>query len=286
MLKICLHQLRIAVKSPRLYLTILIGCVMQIVSVTPLLNYACAIDKPLCIFESFIYLNCDTYISTAIFLAVVILVSDIPFSSNNEIFSLIRISRKRWLFGKCLYILVICIIYYGVISICGALYVLGNAYVENTWSLPIQMLSIDTNGVQYTLYKAYFPYAHVLCLQPVFAFFICFLLSTLYAVLMSLVIFFMNLILKKKISFFLGIMFHILNYIFAAILPSLSFKRISLLANSLLMYHNIGDYYIGKQFTTIPKSVGILVSIIALLLFLLNCAAKKYDFVTVTGEKQ
>lgn len=83
MFKICKHQFRQAFLSPRIYLAILLGCSIQIISAFPLLEYSSAMGKPLGILEAFIYFNCDIYTAACVFLGIVLLVADIPFSTQN-----------------------------------------------------------------------------------------------------------------------------------------------------------------------------------------------------------
>ena len=50
MFKICAHQFRQAFFSPRLYLALILGCTIQIISVFPLLDFSKAMGEPLGIF--------------------------------------------------------------------------------------------------------------------------------------------------------------------------------------------------------------------------------------------
>lgn len=140
MFKICAHQFRQAFFSPRLYLALILGCTIQIISAFPLLDFSKAMGEPLGIFEAFIYFNTDTYTSTCAFLGAVLMVSDIPFSSQNETYTLLRVSRKTWVAGKVLYLLGISAVYYFVLFIAGALFIAENAFAANVWSLPLTVL--------------------------------------------------------------------------------------------------------------------------------------------------
>lgn len=84
MFKICAHQFRQAFFSPRLYLALILGCTIQIISVFPLLDFSKAMGEPLGIFEAFIYFNTDTYTATCAFLGAVLMVSDIPFLARTK----------------------------------------------------------------------------------------------------------------------------------------------------------------------------------------------------------
>ena len=79
MFRVCSHQLKISLCSPRIYIAVFAGIVIQIVSLISFLDFSKTIGKPLCVFESITYSNCDLYAPVALFLAVLVLVSDIPF---------------------------------------------------------------------------------------------------------------------------------------------------------------------------------------------------------------
>lgn len=104
MFRVCSHQLKISLCSPRIYIAVFAGIVIQIVSLISFLDFSKTIGKPLCVFESITYSNCDLYAPVALFLAVLVLVSDIPFTSQSETYTLLRISRKKWIAGKVLYL--------------------------------------------------------------------------------------------------------------------------------------------------------------------------------------
>ncbi len=287
MFKVCLYQLRQAFSSPRVYIALLIGIVMQIVSSIPLLDYVRMLNQPLCIYEGFIYFNCDTYIATAAFLGIILFVSDIPFSSQNETYTLMRISRTKWVLGKIIYLFFSCVLYYTTIFFVGAIFISENAYLGNLWSSPIYNLAKDAGSSLAANYNVYFPYNHILLgMTPFSAMITSLSLSVSYAFLMSLVIFWLNLKISRSLSYGLAMLIHIIGYLVAALFTSLFYMKFSLLGNSLLMYHDIGGYYKGKLFTTIPESFVIFFVLSILVLLLILKAIKDYDFRITVGTKQ
>ena len=50
------------------------GCVIQIVGIMPLFDYARGVGKPLSILEGFVYFSCERYTISAVFLNIVFLV--------------------------------------------------------------------------------------------------------------------------------------------------------------------------------------------------------------------
>lgn len=286
MFRICRHQFGQAFSSPRVYIALLLGCVIQIISSMPLLEFSKQLGKPLNIFDSFIYFNCDTYTVAAAFLGILILVADIPFSTQNETYTLMRVSRRKWVSGKILYLFCACIVYYAVIMLAGMLFIAENAYVANSWSEPIYYLAKNVNPAIAADAGVYFPYSRVLLLSPLQAVAASFILSVAYSFVMSLFIFWLNLKLPRILSFAAAMMIHVLGYLLAVLFTSRYYMRFSLLGNSLLMYHDIQNVYNGKVFTTLPQSFMIF-SVLALVLSaLIMIAIRKYDFRITVGTKQ
>ena len=220
MFKICAHQFKLTLSSPRTYIALFLGCVIQIMSAIPLLEFSTALGRPLCIFDSFIYFNCDIFTAAAAFLGIVLLVSDIPFSSENETYTLLRVSRRQWVFGKALYLLCSCAAYYLIVIAVGMLYIAENAYVGNLWSEPLYFLVKNLNSQLATDYSMYFPYSHVLLLTPLWAAAASFGLSVAYSFVMSLFIFWFNLKLPRVISYVFAIMIHVIGYLLTAVFLS------------------------------------------------------------------
>lgn len=84
MFKICTHQLRRSFTTPRIYIAFMIGIVLQIISVIPILEFSQYLNKPLSVFEGFVYFTCDDYLMAACFLGIVVLVADAPFAEKKR----------------------------------------------------------------------------------------------------------------------------------------------------------------------------------------------------------
>lgn len=286
MFKICAHQFKLTLSSPRTYIALFLGCVIQIISAIPLLEFSTALGRPLCIFDSFIYFNCDIFTAAAAFLGIVLFVSDIPFSSENETYTLLRVSRRQWVLGKALYLLCACASYYLIVMAVGMLYIAENAYVGNFWSEPLYFLVKSPNSQLATDFSMYFPYSHVLLLTPLWAAAASFGLSVAYSFVMSLFIFWLNLKLPRVISYAFAIMIHVIGYLLTAVFLSLFYVKFSLFGNSLLMYHEIKGYENSKVFASLPQSFLIYCICGVVLLYLITRAIRKFDFKITVGTKQ
>lgn len=286
MFKICAHQFRQAFLSPRLYLALLLGCAIQIISVFPLLDFSKAMGQPLGIFEAFIYFNTDTYTATCAFLGAILMVSNIPFSSQNETYTLLRISRKTWVSGKILYLLGISAFYYLVLFAAGVLFISENAFAANIWSLPLTAIAQNQAPELAWEYQVSFPYGYLMTLSPIMACAASYLLSVCYTFVMSLIIFWLNLRISKVFSYLAAAMVHVVGYILTVGFMTAFYRRFSLLANSLLMYHNISGSEAESIYLTLPQSFLVYVAAAILLTILILDAIHIYDFRITVGTRQ
>ena len=272
MFKICRHQLRMALASLRFYIALFMGCAIQIVGIMPLLEYAQGMGKPLSLLEGFVCFSCERYTISAVFLSIVFLVSDIPFSSENETYTLLRVSRKKWLAGKVLYLFCACVLFYLVVLLAGMAFLSADAYVGNFWSEPF-----------YYLYQNSYP--HVLLLRPLQAVLIAISLNVAYGFTMSLFLFFCNLKLPKTLGYAVTMLLHAVFYMILSAFQSSYYARYSLLGNSLLMYHSIGGQY-SELLLPLSQSFFVFGVTIAVLIILIFIGIRKYDFRITVGAKQ
>lgn len=282
MFKICRHQMRMVLTSPRLYISLFMGCAVQIIGIMPLLEYAEGVGKPLCVLEGFIYYSCERFTTSAVFLCIVFLVSDIPFSSENETYTLLRVSRKRWLAGKVLYLFSACTLYYFVILLVGMAFLSTNAYTGNFWSEPFYYLA---QGMDIGDYSAYFPYPHILLLKPLCAVSIAIALNVAYGFTMSLFLFFCNLKLPRALGYAAVMLLHAIFYMILSTFQSHYYARYSLLGNSLLMYHSVNGEY-GELLPSFLQSFLAFGAAIVILTILVFKGIQRYDFRITVGTKQ
>jgi len=276
--KIFKHQILNSLSSPRIYIGLIIGCVSQILSVIGLYDFSLALNKPLGLFEGFIYLNCDTYTSVVVFLGLLLFISDIPFTSPSETYLLLRTSKRKWVVGKILYLLIGTIIYYFIVMIAGVVYIFSNAFMGNIWSDPLRLLVTGYASNIASTYNVYFPYQHIIQLSPYTAALSCFGLSTAYGFVMSLLVFILNLNFSRAISYAGTMVFHIVSYAFAALIPLNTARKYSLLGNSLIMYHDIGHYFNDNTLPTITESLIMYTLLITAITILMLRCIRKYDF--------
>ncbi len=282
MFKICRHQLRMACGSIRFYIALFLGCAIHIVGIMPLLEYAEGVGRSLCILEGFVYFCCERYTTSAAFLGIVFLVSDIPFSSGNETYTLLRVSRIKWLAGKVLYLFCACVLFYLAVSLAGMAFLSGNAYAGNFWSEPFYYLAQGMNAGDYS---AYFPYPHILLLSPLQAALTGFALDVAYGFVMSLFLFFCNLKLSGNLGYAATMLLHAVFYMILSVFRSRYYARYSLLGNSMLMYHSVDGEY-RELLPPFLQSFMVFGGVTVILILLIFKSIRKYDFRITVGTKQ
>lgn len=208
--------------------------------------------------------------------------SDIPFSSENETYTLLRVSRKRWLAGKLLYLLSVCTLYYLVVFFVGMVFLSANDYMGNFWSEPFYYLAQGMNAENYS---AYFPYPHILLLKPLRAVAIAISFNIAYGFTMSLALFFCNLKLPRTLGYAFVMLLHAIFYMMLSVFQSHYYTRYSLLGNSLLMYHSINDEY-QELLPSFFQSFLVFGMVIIILSVLVFRGIQKYDFRITVGAKQ
>lgn len=286
MFKICRRQFAQSLLSPRFYIALLIGITIQSLNILPLLNYAEAINEPINLLDGFLLSNTDIFSLAASSLGIIIFVSDIPFTSQNETYILLRTTRIDWVAGKILYLVCACTVYYLIVFFMGAIIMAGNAYISNIWSQPLYLLASDASGTLQSRVGLSFPGYIMTAYQPYPAFVLCFMYSIAYAFILSLVTFLLNLKLPSATGYFLSVMFHVVNYFMVSIFPTKAFWRYSLLSNSSLGYHQYAVYEKTHNLLTVNQSWLYLTFTEIILFVLIHIAAKKYDFKTTVESNQ
>lgn len=286
MFKICKYQLKQGLISTKTYIALIIGIAIVIVNIMPLLKFSEVLNEPLNIVDGFLYFNCNGLNAAIAFLGLVILVSDIPFTASTENYLLLRTTKKKWILGKILYLLLMCIFYYVIIFLVSSLFISKNTYIGDYWSQPIYQLSNDKELILKTNYDVYFQYKYILTTYtPTIATIISANLSICYGFIMSLFIFLMNLLFPRILGYVYSMILHIINYMFVFIFTTGKFVKYSLLGNNLLTYHKFEGFSRGQNALSISQSYLINIVVIAILIYFIVKATYKYDFKTVVGVK-
>lgn len=133
-----------------------------------------------------------------IFLGIFILFSDLPFKDNQQMFMISRTGKRAWIFSQVFYVLIVSLMYFAFIFICFCIVNLPNlGFSADNWGKLIKTLAAtnagDTFGVRISVSQGVltdFP--------PLEAFLYSFGTAYAVAVVLGLVILFLNLTVKRQ----------------------------------------------------------------------------------------
>lgn len=133
-------------KNPRIFLSFAIAFIFCFLLSDKVVAFADKYDTSMQILEPFIWTFGD---SNSILLASLILVflfADMPFITSGTPFFLMRTTRKIWLMGQALYIVLATFLYLVFVMASTSLICMKNAFVGNLWSPTAVILSYSKAG--------------------------------------------------------------------------------------------------------------------------------------------
>ncbi len=238
MFRTAVRQLRWTVLKPEFSVCVIIGAMGYIFDLVRYVKFSVYLGEPLNVLEPFVASSSNYVTVTISVFALLFLLSDLPYNAADDNFTLLRMSRRRWLCSKIIYMLSACALYYLVIAALTFIAVAPFAFVSNVWSVPVEkmcfedpFLSADLFGVSY-----YAPEV-VTRLLPMQALLHSYALVTLYsAVLCMLLLSLKLLIYHQYISLSAVYIIHALGYL--PMLVIMGPRPFSLFAEALLTHHN------------------------------------------------
>ena len=145
-LMVAIYNFRTWKKNPRIFLSFAIAFVFCFLLSDKVVQFANKHDTSMQFLEPFIWTFGD---SKSILLSSVILIflfADMPFVTNGTPFFLMRTTRKIWLMGQGLYIILATTIYMVFVMICTLLISMRNTFVGNLWSPTAVILGYSKAG--------------------------------------------------------------------------------------------------------------------------------------------
>ena len=143
---VAVYNFRTWKKNPRVFLSFAIAFIFCFLLSDKVVQFAEKHDTSMQFLEPFIWTFGD---SESILLASVILIflfSDMPFVTNGTPFFLVRTTRKKWLMGQGLYIVLATTIYMVFVMLTTSLISMKNAFVGNMWSPTAVILGYSKAG--------------------------------------------------------------------------------------------------------------------------------------------
>lgn len=243
----------------------------------PTLNFgraALSIGASAQVFEPYILMASEAYICLPLTLGLVLMLSDAPFTSEHITYVGLRVTRIQWIIAQCLYVFISCLVYQAVILLFTLLLTAGNGYVGNVWSTTLLRIAKDAGfGAKHALS---FPHPQFLVrYAPHQALAISFALQTAYGFVLSMAMFFLNLMFHRGVGIGAALLLHQLGYIFVRDGVMFANQFLSLMAHALAARH---AYVPGVGVPTLAQSAAVLASLSVGLTLLCLLRAKRVDF--------
>lgn len=278
MFKIIKQDIKLLFFSYKFYIGLFIGLVPFLLDAMKLLEYSHIVSEKLHIFDVFIYSTSSKFTMALSFLGLIIAFNDIPFMNNQNMYLIIRMKRKKWVYSKIIYILFGTILYYLIIILITSTFIYSDSYSVNEWSKCMYNFSENANLVPEEL-DIWFPFYNITReLTPYSSTFYALFLSAFYGVTLLYLFYYIGLILGRRVAFFSMIGLHCTSYLMMITKIGASFKQYLPFMNSLLGYHDIlGNYNFKNSFTLTDSFIYFLVINIVIVYFI-NLKAKKFEF--------
>ena len=133
-------------KNPRVYLSFAIAFIFCFLLSDKVVQFADKHDTSMQLLEPFIWTFDDSKSILLSSMILIFLFADMPFVTTATPFFLMRTSRKKWLLGQGLYIVLATTIYMVFVMFTTSLISMKNAFVENMWSPTAVVLGYSKAG--------------------------------------------------------------------------------------------------------------------------------------------
>ena len=132
-----------------------------------------------------------------IFLGVFILFSDLPFKDNQQMFMISRTGKRAWIFSQVFYVLIVSLMYFAFVFICFCIAAMPNlGFSADNWGKIIKTLAAADAGRSFDM-KFSVSQGVLTDFPPLEAFLYSFGTAYAVAVVLGLVVLFLNLTVKR-----------------------------------------------------------------------------------------
>lgn len=241
MFKIAFRQVQWTVLKPEFVISILVGTMGYVFDLVQYVKFSLYIGAPLNILEPFIASSSNYVTVTISVFSLLFLLSDIPFSAADDNYVLLRISRRKWLCGKIIYIVSSCAVYYFAIAVLTIIAAIPFSFLDNIWSEPIEIMCFNDPFLSVNLFGvSYYAPNVVSALPPVEAAFASYTLITLYSITLCMILLVLKILLRHQyVCLSIVYIIHALGYL--PMLVVVGYRRFSMFASALLSYHDFNN---------------------------------------------
>lgn len=143
---VAMYNFRTWKKNPRIFLSFAIAFVFCFLLSDKVVQFADKHNTSMQFLEPFVWTFGDSKSILLSSMILIFLFADMPFVTSGTPFFLMRTTRKLWLMGQGLYIVLTTAIYMGFVMVCTSLISMRNAFVGNLWSPTAVVLGYSKAG--------------------------------------------------------------------------------------------------------------------------------------------
>lgn len=238
MFRTAARQLRWTVLKPEFSICVIIGVIGYFFDLVRYVKFSLYLGKPLNILEPFIASSSNYVTVTISVFALLFLLSDLPYNAADDNFALLRMSRRRWLCSKIIYMLSACALYYLAIAALTIIAAAPFSFALNVWSVPVETMCVKDPYLSVNLFGVSYYAPNVAAnLSPIGAFLHSYALVMLYSAALCMILLSLKLLIHHQyISLSTVYFIHALGYL--PMLVIMGPRPFSLFSLALLTYHN------------------------------------------------
>lgn len=239
MFRIAVRQLQWTILKPEFYVCVMVGVMGYVFNTILFIRFSLYLGEPINILEPFIAFSSNYVPVTISTLALLFLLSDLPYNAADDSFVLMRTTPRKWLLGKIIYLVMVCLVFYLAVAAATMLLSAPFAFLANIWSRTAEVMSFDNPMLSVNLYRVMFHAPHILSgLTPIQAAIHSYLLVTLYSVTLGSVMLLLKILIAKQYVGLCAVyIIHALGYL--PMLVIMGIRPFTLFGNALLAYHNL-----------------------------------------------
>jgi hypothetical protein len=252
MFRIAVRQLQWTVLKPEFFVCVTVGVIGYVFNLFLYIRFSLYLGEPINIIEPFIAFSSNYVTVTISTFALLFLLSDLPYNAADDSFVLLRTTPRKWLMGKIIYLVMVCLAFYFAVAAVTVLLSAPFGFAKDVWSRTAEIMSFDDPMLSADLYMVSFYAPGILSnMTPIQAGLHSYLLVTLYSVTLGSIMMLLKILVSKQ---YVGLctvyVIHALGYL--PMLVIIGYRPFTLFGNALLSYHSFSE---GKATVGNPRLI-------------------------------
>lgn len=209
--------------TPRIYILIILQSIYLWYLISPIVDLSKTAGVRL---TPWLFSHISSYKISQLFLmmGIIVMFADAPFIDDEYKYILIRSGRKKWALGQILYIVTGTIAYFITIFIFTVIMIIPNIFISSDWG---RLITTFANSDTRDYFELLISFKILVKYTPIMATLLSILLSCLTGVIISLIMFIINIKLEKSIGIIVATFIVFLDRAIFSNFPNFKFAYIS-----------------------------------------------------------